>query len=270
VPDSKWYEARLAKRYDAEVERRRQALVNRLYPTLRADLQDRYRRLDAMRQAINSQPLEGQTWFLEVRRKLDYLLEKFLQFASKEAEFRTYLAQVLEEECGPGGRAVPSRQDVVAVRWVDDRRRGDRGRKVPVEGGDERQERPGPLPSGDERWVQSAIDRLQQHYHGEQEQVKAAMEQETDVNTKAVLEKRLDVLQRRHEFVGKMGKILANLNHQLHLLEDTFGLINDEIRARSPEQILADIEDVVFQTDTMTQVLEEVATYDQMVARLST
>ena len=60
-----------------------------------------------------------------------------------------------------------------------------------------------------------------------------------------------------------------NLNHQLQLLEDTFGLISDELLARPPEQVLADIEDVVSQTNTMTQVLEEVAPYEQMLQRLS-
>ena len=93
-------------------------------------------------------------------------------------------------------------------------------------------------------------------------------EQETDDDTKAVLEKRLDVLQRRQEFIGKVDKILTNISNQLKLLEDTFGLINDEIRARSPEQVLADIDDVVTQTNTMTEVLEELAPYEQMAARM--
>jgi hypothetical protein len=47
-------------------------------------------------------------------------------------------------------------------------------------------------------------------------------------------------------------------------MEDTFGLINDEIRARSPEQVLADIEDVVNQTDNLTETLQEVSPFDQM------
>ena len=60
----------------------------------------------------------------------------------------------------------------------------------------------------------------------------------------------MEVIKRRKEFVGKMEKILANLNHQLRLVEDTFGLINElKMRARSPEQLLIDIEEVVGQTD---------------------
>jgi len=49
----------------------------------------------------------------------------------------------------------------------------------------------------------------------------------------------------------------------MELLEDSFGLINDQMRARSPEQVLADIEGVVYQTDSMTQLLEELAPYQQ-------
>ena len=38
---------------------------------------------------------------------------------------------------------------------------------------------------------------------------------------------------------------------------------------KSTDQVLADIEDVVWQTNTMTQVLEQIAPYEQMAARLS-
>lgn len=86
-------------------------------------------------------------------------------------------------------------------------------------------------------------------------------------DTRAILQKRIDVLARRYDFAGKIGKILFNLHHQLRLVEDTFGLINDEIRARSPEQILADIEEVVVATETMSSALEELAPYEQLTAR---
>jgi hypothetical protein len=85
----------------------------------------------------------------------------------------------------------------------------------------------------------------------------------------AVLGKRLDVLPRRSDFVGKSGKILVNLDQLLELVEDTFGLINDEIRGRSPEQVLTDIDDVVWQTDSMTQVLEQIAPIEQNMARMT-
>src|SRR5262249_11045426 len=123
--------------------------------------------------------------------------------------------------------------------------------------------------SGDIPLTEEAmIAEIEASYQREIAKVRAQSEAEQDDDTKAVLEKRLDVLQRRSEFIGKADKIITNLTNQLKLLEDTFGLINDEIRARSPEQVLSDIDDVVTQTNTMTEVLEELAPYEQMAARL--
>jgi len=76
----------------------------------------------------------------------------------------------------------------------------------------------------------------------------------------------VEVLKRRRDFVAKIGRIQTNLNHQLNLLEDSFGLVSDEIRARPPQQVLSDIEEVVSQTNTMTQLLEEVAPYEKLLA----
>src|SRR5207244_9146424 len=91
-----WYAKRLSRRYDAEVEQRRRQLKDQVLPTLRASMQARFTRLEEMRSQINAQPVEGQTWFREVPRKLDYLLEKSLQFASKDAQFRAYLQSLLD------------------------------------------------------------------------------------------------------------------------------------------------------------------------------
>ena len=116
--------------------------------------------------------------------------------------------------------------------------------------------------------MQETVAEVQQSYDKDLQDLGALLRDEADEGTRAVLEKRVEVLNRRREFVGKIGRILLNLTHQLELLEDTFGLISDEIRARPPEQVLADIEDVVTQTNNMTQVLEEIAPYEQSLARL--
>ena len=116
--------------------------------------------------------------------------------------------------------------------------------------------------------MQQMINDIQDKYTQEQQQVTDLLANEQDESTKAVLQKRLEILKRRAEFLTKISKTLVNLGHQLQLLEDTFGLVNDEIRARSPEQVLADIDDVITQTDTMTKVLEELAPYEQMVNRM--
>jgi hypothetical protein len=259
VPDSKWYDQRLSKKHDAEVEQRRAHLKAQVVPMLDPGTQTRFQRLEEDRFQIGSQPLNDQSWFRDVLRKLDYLLEKFLLFASKEVEFRTYLRSVLDEVRTQQRR--PARPSDFDLSWADNRRdRGkDRGRH---------DVRSGPPPAASSGWTDYAVQEIQGFYHQEMDHLRKSIEAEGDEDTKAVQEKRLDVLQRRHESVGKLGKILTNLSHQLQLLEDTFGLINDEIRARSPEQVLSDIEDVVFQTDTMTKLIEEIAPFDQILARI--
>lgn len=268
VPDSKWYEKRLAKKHDAEIEQRRLKLKQQVLPTLRPALQERFERLEMTRRQIDASAQNDKAWFREVLRKLDYLLEKFLQFANKEMQFRTYLDSLWTE----------IRQEQQTNRKLTDydlsgspRRTGRRAEEPPRRPSNAGNDaaKPGTPLDPDDRWVQKRVEDIQGQYQRELESLQNLMEQEPNYDTKAVLEKRADVLQRRSEFVAKMGRILTNINHQLHLLEDTFGLINDEIRARSPEQVLAEIEEVVVATNTMASALEELAPYEQLTVRAS-
>lgn len=240
VPDTKWYEKRLSRRFDDEIVARRAALKAETFPLIPYDQQGRFERLENIRGQIKTNPgMENADWFREVVRKLDYLLEKFLMFARKDVEFRSYLQSVLMEKG--------------EVR--DEPRRRGRGRE------DEEGPRFPPL---SERWVQETVNVLQARYNGEIASVQKQMEREEDANTEAIMQKRMEVLEQRREHVARIGKILTNLGHQMELLEDSFGLINDQLRARSPEQVLADIEGVVFQTDSMTRLLDELAPYESM------
>jgi hypothetical protein len=269
APDSKWFSARLTKKFEAEIAQRREALEAEALPQLRPVTVDRYQRLKATRQQMASQPMEGQ-WWLEVLRKLDYLLETFLQFAIREMRFRTYLDSVLAQERGQPLQPTDPGFNVWVDVWDNDRNR--RGKnKGRAQQQQQQQPRPAQRAIGndDDTWVQSTVAEIQSCYDREMEGVRKLLNEETDDSTKAVLNKRLEVIQRRHEHVGKIGRILINLNHQLLLLDDTFGLINDEIRARPPEQVLGEIEDVVSQTESMTQLLEEIAPYEQMLQRLN-
>lgn len=240
VPRSKWYDNRLAARYDKEVVARREKLKQEVGPTLPPSLMGRFGRLETMRNQIGSQTIEGKAWFREVLRKLDYLMEKFLLFGSKQVQFQTYLCSVLDET-DPAASAAPApggmRRPV---------RRTDPGGEV------------------DEAWIQATVGTIQQRYINEIQGLELEMKKEENLHNQAVMDKRKDVLQRRRQYVSQIGDILSNLNHQLHLMEDTFGLINDEIRARSPEQVLNDISDLVDQTDNLTETLQTVSPFEHM------
>ena len=229
VPDTKWFESRLSRQHDAEVRAQREQLKNEILPKLRPNLQTRFAKLEEERADIDRQAAADKLWMREVLRKLDFLLDKFLQFALKDEQFRVYLYEARLEKFGDNGKRPPEPTD---------------------------------------KWARETVELLQQDYDGDIGKVAQQFENETDPNTRAVLEKRLEVLKRRRDFIARIGKIIANLSQQLALLEDTFGLISDELLARPPEQVLGDIEDVVSQTKTMTEVLEEMAPYERMLASI--
>lgn len=275
VPDSKWYESRLSVRFDAAVVERREKLKAEIFPIISRRMQERFSRLENIRTQMTGQPgMEKETWFREVLRKLDYLLEKFLLFSSREAQFRQYLQTVYREvvtgEMGPQSSR-DQRPPVIA------RPQGNNRRSWMPDLNDEPPRRrdvsAGSMPDGPgpaaEKWAHETVASIQKHYDEDVVRIQASHDSEEDLNTQAVLEKRIEVINQRREYVGKIGRILTNLGHQMELLEDSFGLINDQLRARSPEQVLADIEGVVTQTDGMTRLLEELAPYEEMSRRIS-
>ncbi len=238
VPDSKWFDAYLASKYDKEVARHREALKAKVFNTMTSDLQMRFGRLESLRAGIAKESYEGKRWYREVVRKLDYLMEKFLLFGSKKAEFVSYLTSL--------------RQELGASPKTGYIRSTSRGQGIQQE------------EQADDDWVNGTIAAIQQAYTQEIAQVDQSLSTEQNLHNQAVLNKRHEVLDRRQQYVTQIGEILLNIGHQIRLIEDTFGLINDEIRARSPDQVLADIDDVVFQTDNLSETLQEVAPFDTM------
>src|SRR5687767_987321 len=65
VPDTKWYEARLSSKYDAEVEARRREIKEKIFDKLRPVMQQRFDRLETTRDQINQQQQEQRNWFRE-------------------------------------------------------------------------------------------------------------------------------------------------------------------------------------------------------------
>jgi hypothetical protein len=262
VPDSSWYMQRLSRRADAEIVARREELKKQIFPQIPENLQQRFARLENIRAQVGGNTdMQDQKWFREVVRKLDYLLEKFLMFAQKEAQFRRYLLTVLRDVVPNYRMKNPPHDDdstvSIPVRVVDRRR----GRKDLARAENERLPDYS-VPEGD-YWIPEAVQAIEERYAKEISELAVKREAEEDHNTLAILDKRTEVLEQRREYIGKIGKILVNLGHQMELLEDSFGLINDQIRARPPEQVLADIEGVVYQTDSMTRLLEELSSFDQ-------
>jgi hypothetical protein len=242
IPKSNWYADRLAAKYDKKVLERREKLKLEIGPTLPQGVMVRFSRLESMRNQIGSQAFEGKKWFRDVLRKLDYLMEKFLMFASKQVQFQNYLKSVLEEASNASGQSGPSGSGInrPSIRRAE------------------------PNVDLDDAWISQTVGAIQLHYVTEIESIDALSQKDENPHNEAILEKRKDILNRRRQYVTQIGEILTNLNHQLLLMEDSFGLINDEIRVRSPEQLSVDIDDVIFRTDSLTKALQQVSPFEQM------
>lgn len=262
VPESGWYGRLLRLRDGVALQKRRLSMRTDVLPTLTPDLRARYQRLETLCEQVDAQTANDRPWFTEAPHKFDYLLDKFLVFASKQTQFTLYLMSVHDEICGGSLLPPVNRHDAFAAPLSPNAAAlGQYGHTATPPPGTQS------LNPTDPR-MQQLVHEILEQYALEQQQVTDLLGNEQDDNTTAVLHKRLEILKRRAEFLTKISKIMVNLGHQLHLLEDTFGLVSDEIRARSPEQVLADIDEVISQTDTMTKVLEELAPYEHMVNRI--
>lgn len=255
VPDSKWYERRLEVRYDAEILARREALKKEIMPSLRYEVRDRFTLLEDKRRQIEAQSRGEDKWFREALRKLDYLLEKYLQFAQQESRFSQYLVS-LEGELRSGSTSKTPPPVVKGKRPKFDvvRQGADQVSYV--------------VPTED--WIDNTVQYIQGRYGGEIKGIEEKLAEDPDFPTKKVVEKRKEILARRQEYVGRIGMILHNLGGQMQLMQDTFGLINDEIRARSPEQVLADIDEVVVASNSLAEAIDSVAPLEDLVAKLGT
>lgn len=253
VPDSAWYDRRLESRYDAEIIARREALKKEVLPSLRYEVRDRFTLLEDKRRQIEAQSKGEDRWFREALRKLDYLLEKYLQFAQQESRFSQYLVS-LEGELRSGN---PAKTPPPVVK-------GKRPRFEVVKQGSDNVSYVIPT----EEWIDNTVDYIKSRYQKEIDGLNERLAEDPDFPTRRVAEKRGEILGRRQEYVSRIGMILHNLGGQMQLIQDTFGLINDEIRARSPEQVLADIDEVVLASNSLAEAIDSVASLDDLVAKL--
>ncbi len=246
VPDSKWYIGRLDRIYDNEVNARRKRMREELYPTLNRNDIRRFEGLEQIHSQIE-QKSNGpeKDFFRNVLRRLDYLLEKYLHFAQKRLEFRNYLHSVYEES--QGKRLSQPLLDGDKVR---------KRKEPPVVDLSARYDQ-------DEE-IREATCSVQEIYEAQISELRQKALEDENLHNQAIFQKRMEVLQRRSEHVGKIGETLTNIGHQMALMEDTFGLINDEIRTRTPEQVMADVDDVVHRSEVLIESLQGFSLFESL------
>ncbi len=246
VPDTAWFTKRLESKFDAEVRAHREQLKNKVFPKIRDEILERFNWLEQARVQIEQTSTVQDKWFREALRKLDFLLEKYLQFAEREAEYIAYLESLLREVFSNLSR--DEIRDLPSLARYKDAYVPPHDIKI------------------SQADVQALIDSIQKHYDAEIESLTTGSTAETVLATREIMTKRMQVVTRRKEFILRLSDMMVNLRHQMELIAETFGLINDELRARSPEQVLADIDEVVMQATSLTDALDSMTPADQVVA----
>jgi hypothetical protein len=247
VPDSAWFRNRMRRKYDADVERRRRELRDRLLPALSPQDQARFIALEEARAEIAGQERSAPgAWSQEVLRQLDYLIEKFLMFASKKMEYRRYIVELAVTRAELEGRRL----------------------RLPRQPGDEYHPERVVERAAREADVDMLLAGVLGDYGAEIQNLDGSIQQEKDAQTREILKTNQEILRRSRESAAEIGRLLRNLDQQLQLVVNTFSLINSQVRTSSPEQLLGDVNSVVDQSESLTEALAAFSPVDQTVQRL--
>ncbi len=220
VPNSGWYRARLEERAEEGEDERRVQFKRRHLAQLSPVMQARWIRLENVRDSIAQKIDDDPQWFRPIVDKLDDLLEKWLEFGAREAEIRQSLEQA---------HAMLSDAQTAGASPVT------------------------------QNQVVQIVARIRNGYAREIAQLDAQLSGETDFARQQLLKNRREVLQRRSDWAQRSSQMRDVLLQQLELLEDTFGLVQDQLRARAPERVLADLESVLWRTRGASEQLQELS-----------
>ena len=220
VPNSNWYRARLQERVDEGENARRETMQRRYLAQLSPIMQARWIRLKNARDAVAQKIADDPQWFRPIVEKLDALLEKWLEFGAREQEIRQSLEQ--------------------AHAMLSD------------------SATEGTAPATNNQIAQ-IVARIRNGYAREIEQVEAVLAGENDFGRQQILQNRREVLQRRSAWANRSAEMREVLAQQLELLDDTLGLVQDQLRARAPERVLADLKSVWQRTQNATEQLQELS-----------
>lgn len=246
IPDSAWFQKRLAEKEKGDARERRQQLRNDLLPTLRPLDHNRFKVLEDTHQdiAAYSERSLG-NWHRDIVEKLDYLLEQYLIFSGRVIQYRLYLVELAQNQARITGQEF----------------------RIPNTRGnhDEPAARINYARSGSaEEMIQAVIG----YFDRQEDRLARQMERERDRDLLEVMRKNAEVLRTSKLSVMQIGKTLRNVEHQLDLVANTFTLINTQIRTAPPERILADVDEVVGQSEALTETMEELAPMEEAIARL--
>jgi hypothetical protein len=260
VPDSALYASRLDIQRKKETTDNREALKQKVFQTTDSEFASHYRELEAVRSQLDDDYTARPDW-RDVIDRLDTLLSKYLEFGLQDYRLRQYITTLsaqAEQEL-PGllkpktkendelrsrlaqGQDAANNFSDETVRWVESKM------------------------SSIRLYFQSQINSIQQLVNEEEMRIAAGTGNQ---NNRDTLQKRIEIQNMMLKQAEKIGQGLVNLNQQMALMEETIRLINGQIKSKQPGQVLLDIENLVDQSETVSNFLQDIAPFEDETQRL--
>lgn len=256
VPESRWYRGVIEERALRARQRDRARLKTQTLPRLLPVDRKRFLRLEMMRNQIPAAAGAAPMEMAGICRQMDVLLDKFLQFGAKNAQYRAYLVEMVRPAPGPAQSGAPWLDKLIDLAGTLLNEKQD-VIQIPVGGTPKRVTDVGAI-----------IEEIRKDQDSRIQQLQASIVAQSSDANKMVMSKNLEVLTKRRERIGELGDIITNLECQLDLIESTFGLIADQVRTQAPEQVLREINEVVIQTETTAQLLAATAPMEAALSHL--
>lgn len=254
VPDSNWYANKLVQRQKGIAKERREALKQKVYDAVDQDYWDKYQQLESVRTQLDDDYVSRPDW-RDVIDRLDTLLGKYLEFGLQDARLRQYLDSLSDQaEQGLPGLLKPKNKETSALRerLAQSQQAADNFSDETV------------------RWVETEMASIRLYFQSQISAIQQLInEEETriasgtgNMNNRDTLQKRIEIQTMSLNQAEKIGQGLVNLNQQMALMEETIRLINGQIKSKQPGQVLLDIENLVDQSETVSNFLHDIAPFE--------
>ena len=254
VPDSNWYNNKLVARQKELAKERRDALKQKVYESGGQEYLEKYAQLKSVRTQLDDDYTSRPDW-RDVIDRLDTLLGKYLEFSLQDTRLRQYLDSLSDQaEQGLPGLLKPKNKETTELRA-----RLMQSQQAAENFSDETV-----------RWVETEMASIRMYFQSQISAIQQLINEEEiriaagtgSANNRDTLQKRIEIQAMSLNQAEKIGQGLVNLNQQMALMEETIRLINGQIKSKQPGQVLLDIENLVDQSETVSNFLHDIAPFE--------
>lgn len=254
VPDSNWYSNRLETKQRKLVEERRFELSHKFRYSATRENVAKYQELESVRAQLDDDYVLRPDW-RDVINRLDTLLEKYVEFGLQDIRLREYLTSLSKQ-------ADENINNISKPKTKGETKLRDRLSEIEFNADS--------FTDKNVRWVEEQMASIRFYFQNQEHTIQQLIAEEDarittgtgNINNRDILQKRLEIQAMSLNQAEKIGQGLVNLNQQMVLMEETIRLINGQIKSKQPGQVLLDIENLVNQSETVSNFLHEIAPFE--------